>query len=519
MKLRKLKLGMLAFAMSAMVLNTAPVSAYAEEAVDTEAAELEGETASGDEAVSGDSVSGDTASSEGEVTMSGLTAENGMSIAATFPESYVPVGFHKSSCTYQGQNIEIAYMDNGNGEVVLAYLAQADGSGGDFYLCDINTAVMSDFVQIAGGDGKYIIVLDPGDMIVPPSGFTKAKLQWYGKTVSAWIVADAQGAADENSSEAGTDTSAADNQSYASALFEACAGAGKTLTVYAAEASSEDVDAALAATADTAEDGSGVVEASPSDYFLVYGINQDGVISFYMYDTVENTYQRYVAVAGTDSATTEQYRSSAQKRLFVIAALAVVLVICLFIMINLFIKLRENGGHYRDDEDEDEEDDDDEMEQMRQRVVRKEQSHIRTGRKELNYLMDRDDEDEEDEDEDDEEDEEDDEEEEIVYTKKRRTVPVKEEEDDIDWENMEIALPAHKKAQTAARTSSKQAPVRKTKPAAETVKKRPVRPEEEVRKRSPKPSAAAEKQPSAAPKKRPPKQNLDEDFEFEFLDL
>lgn len=434
-------------------------------------AEGQGETPSGNEV------------SQGSVVMSGLPSNNGREIAAQFPEDYIPEGFHKSTCTYEGQTIEIAYMDKGNGEVVLAYLADADGSNGDFYLCDINTAEMSDFVQIYGNEGNYIIVLDPRDMIVAPGGFTKANLQWYGKSVSAWLLPNSGAAAKEDSSESA-------GISSVPALFEACAGAGRTMTVYAsageaavgtdrgqeteplADEGQEEDPAADTKSAGTAEpeDGSGVVEADPSQFFLVYAINQDGIIGFYLYDTAESTYQRYVSIDTGDGAVTEQYRTSAQRRLIVIAVLAVALVISLFVMINLILKQREGEDGYEEDEDEDEED---EMEQMRRRVAKKEKSHIRTGRRELNYLMDIDEEEEEEED----------------------------EEDEEDFEQIEMSFKTQKKPAPAAsvrRMPVKEAPVKEAeKPVAK-----------------PAPKAA----PKPAPKKEP-KPDLDEDFEFEFLDI
>lgn len=530
MILKKLRASLLALTITAVAMTSFATNVYADEVDDTlieqegveSEAPAEGETGEGqEEGVSDNQTAGATA-----VTMSGITADNGLIIAATFPEDIVPTGFHKSSCTYQGQNIEIAYMDKGNGEVVLAYLAQADGSGGDFYLCDINTAAMSDFVQIAGGDGKYIIVLDPGDMIVPPTGFTKAKLQWYGKTVSAWIMEDEEGGNTEKSTDEKEkeESSIINEKSYASALFDACAGAGKTLTVYAAEAtdaSDEELKAALEATAEKADDGSGVVTSNPSDYFLVYGINQDGVISFYLYDTVENTYQRYLAASGVDSKTAKQYRSSAQRRLFIIAVLVILLAICIFITINLFLKVRENGD-YRgddDDDDDDDEDDEDEMEKMRRRVIQKEKNHIRTGRRELNYLMDRDDDDDE-EDDDEEEDEEDnieeiEDEDEEDYIPRKRTASKKAVEEDVDWEHMEIGIPKTVKRGDNNRPQKKSSASTMSKKAVSSTK----RPTSGSSKSSTAKTVSTKSNASKTPVKKTVNKNFDEDFEFEFLDL
>lgn len=503
MKFRKLQIGFAAFAMAAAMGFFASASVYAAEQTElvNEESVSEG-TAEGELDENGNPVvtesENEAPQESGTVVMSGLPANNGREIAAQFPEEYIPEGFHKSTCTYEGQTIEIAYMDNGNGEVVLAYLADSDGSNGDFYLCDINTAEMSDFVQIYGGEGKYIIVLDPRDMIVPPAGFTKANLQWYGKSVSAWLLPGNNGV---NTEEEGSTESA---KTSISALFEACAGAGRTMTVYAAEAGeaaagaagSTEPDAQTGTAADTsaaassnAEDGSGVVEADPSQYFLVYAINQDGVIGFYMYDTTEGTYQRYVQVDSGEGATVEKYRSSAQKRLVVIAVLAVALVICLFVMINLILKQREREDGYEDEEDED--DEEDEMELMRRRVAKKEKSHIRSGRRELNYLMDIEDED---------EDEEDDE----------------DEEEETDWNQMEVSLEEPKRPEKPSapqRASAQKGMTQKAAPQKAAAQKTPAQ------KAAPQKAASPKPEPQKPAVKKAPKPDLDEDFEFEFLDI
>lgn len=512
MKFKKLQIGIMAWMMASAIVFSAPLKTFAEQESETIEADAEGAAAEGAVDENGNPVDENgnpveaaptESAPQGGVVMSGLPSNNGKVIASQFPEEYIPEGFHKSTCTYEGQTIEIAYMDNGNGEVVLAYLADADGSNGDFYLCDINTAEMSDFVQIYGGEGKYIIVLDPRDMVVAPAGFTKANLQWYGKSVSAWLLpGNGTGEEEEQKDEA---------KASVPALFEACAGAGRTMTVYAAGADGDEAGESGEDTADEsqsagasseAEDGSGVVAADPSQYFMVYAINQDGVIGFYLYDTSEGTYQRYVQVDSGEGTTVDKYRSSAQNRLIVIAVLAVALVICLFVMINLILKQRDRDD-YEDEDDED--DEDDEMEQMRRRVAKKEKSHIRTGRRELNYLLDMDDEDDEEDDEDDED----------------------MEDEEPDWEHMQISMPEPR--QNAGRRREEPAPVRamERRPAARqtvsapsparTAPQRPASPQP-VSKRpvSARPAAA---KPTTSRKASRQKPDLDEDFEFEFLDI
>ena len=562
MKVNKLKYGVLAITLSALILNTIPVNAEA--VADTEESADAAGDVSGDAAaegtVSDDQVSADSAT-DGQVVMSGIASNNGKEIALSFPESYLPVGFHKASCTYEGQTIEIAYMDNDqNGEVVLAYLADSDGSNGDFYLCDINTANMTDFVQIQGSDDKYIIILDPGDMIVPPSGFTKANLQWYGKSVTAWILPDVSDTSDSNAQ----DESSKAQESGIDSLMELCAGVSKPMNVYAASAGeAATTDAAAAETTATDEtatdtatdtaaeavttsttseeaDGSRIVDASPSDFFLVYAINQEGTVGYYLYDTVGNTYQRYVEIGTGESDTVAQYRKSAQRRLFGIAALAVLLIIAVFLLINAWIQLRE----YRGSDDDEDDDEDEEMEQMRRRVMKKEKTHIKTGRRELNYLMDvdeeEDDEDDENDDDENEDEEDEDEEEESFFRRpvekksqrsaapQRRVVRPSEHAEERMTQHSETQRPVRRPEQrTEQRPEQRpsQRPVQR--PAAS---QRPSRSEEEMELRPRRRPTPAEEtrsvqrtsqRPAAkdAPKPTKKKQDIDDDFEFEFIDI
>ncbi|MBR6329342.1 MAG: hypothetical protein IKR68_06805 [Lachnospiraceae bacterium] len=365
----------------------------AEEGV--EAVEGEGEI-EGEEVLEGEGEIESEISEDGGVTMSELTADNGRYIASAFPESYLPQGFHKSSCTYEGQNIEIAYMDNDqNGEVVLAYLADMDGGNGDFYLCDINTAHMSDFVQITNGESGYIVVLDPGDVIVAPSGYTRARLEWYGgKSVTAWLLPG----------DPFTNSSSSDEEEKTSRIpvfgpvnvYGASIGAGlfgddelsdssesdetgeseeakeEEKTEEETEEGDKKEEKAGAEKDGEEEDGSRVVYAEPSDFFMVYAIDNTGTVGFYIYDKVQRTYQRYIQNSSGSGDELTQYKKSAQTRLYIIVALAFLLVVLLFVLVNTLISRRDDDyddGYDEDYDDEYEEIDD--VEKLRRKVNKK----------------------------------------------------------------------------------------------------------------------------------------------------
>lgn len=511
----------LASLLLAVMLMGSSLTVYADENVD----EVENaEQTEGEEAAEGEEGAEEEATEEsaGELVMSSLTASNGLTIAQSIPDNLIPEGFHKTTVQYSGQTVDVAYMDSDSyGEVVLSYLANADGSNGDFYLCDINTAEMSDFVKITNGEGKFIVVLDPGDTVVAPSGFIKATLNWHGKNVTAWALpkdnADSEKEEkdkEEASAFATLEVYALDITAGASDSEEEEATAEETDTEEPSEEEKSDKKDKKEEekTAAEPEDGSRVEYAPSGDFFLIYAIDQDGVVGFYLYDIVGETFQRYVEISNGDMELLSQYRKEAKLRLMIIVILAVILVVAIIVIINLATKSGGSGKktsrrrydyddeddeeYDEDDDDEDEDDEDDEIEQMRRRVAKKERRHIKQGRRELNYLMDIDDED-------DEEDDEDDDDEEVFAPRRarreapsRRRVEVKREvvEPEEDEEEEEVfEAPIRRKSVTVANAA----------PVADDNIRRPV-------KKSPRSGISIEPEPDL---------DLDDDFEFEFLDL
>ena len=391
----------LAAAVAFTAVSAVPV--YAEENVEGEAAAegaVEGAESSEEVDAADLPVAEDGAAAGGDMVSPGnIIANNGMYIANSFPDSYLPSGFRKQTVAYQGQNIELAYMDASNGAVTLAYLTDASGSFGDFYLCDTATATMSDYVRFEGGNDRFLIVLAPGTVTVP-DGFVPASLTVNGKSVSAWVYSDSAPASD--SKDDGDDDkgglfgflgSIGTVKVYAGELDlgvgagDAGAGAGAGTAAPVVDAAPVDpaaggdvaapADPASGADAATPADtaavtdtnaadqtsGTPAAENSVSDYFLVYGMDQAGNQGFYLFDSVGQTYQRYVALGAGESDELVAAKKSARTRLFIIAALAVLSLILLIIVINMALSGRRNDDDYYDY--------DDDYEAMKKRVEKK----------------------------------------------------------------------------------------------------------------------------------------------------
>ena len=449
---------------------------------------------------------------------------DGKYLALSFPASQVPKGFAVKTVDYQGEQVSLCHMTAKSAvigaeglTIYLAYLTDENGQNGEFYICDTTeNARMSDMIKIDGPDEKYIIVLDPGDNVVGPSGFTQHKLQWGNKTAVAWSLPeetveeeeekDKDKDKDKDKEEPEKDASLFSVVAYADELNltageaaaksviqntdtaepEEAAEPGEAVDMGGAEDSAmDDENAMLALDSIAHTNAAGLIQAQPKEFCLLYAIDESANLGFYLYDIDRGTYQRYVDIPKGESATLTKYRKLSRTRLFIIIILAIILVIMAFVLINLILNGR-NSSY--------EEGEDDEEEAMRKRAKDKERKSI--GRRDGSYSDGEDEEDEEFEDdyEEDAEEEEDyeaeeEEEDEVEEERpiRRRSVTKGRQEPqrraaaelsaetsgmDVDWEHMEITAGLNPK---------------KTKEAMN--------------------------------KKSAPKYDLDEDFDFEFLNI
>ena len=420
MRLHRLarKLTVITVAVALMCQTAATATAYADENVEEAPAPEEG--AEGGELAEGELPPAEEGVAEGEavatdtVTPGSIMANNGMYIANTFPDSYLPSGFRKQTVAYQGQNVDLAYMDASGGAVTLAYLTDASGSFGDFYLCDTATATMSDYVRFEGGNDRFLIVLNPAGVSVP-DGFVPASLTVNGKSVQAWVYSEDGDSSskddkddDKNKDEdkdedkdkdkdkkgglLGLFGSLAPVKAYAGELDLGVGAGAETgapegaapATVDPAAADPAAVDPAAVdpaavdpAAADPAAATGGDTEvadltsssqaaggeASPGDFFLIYGMDQSGSQGFYLFDSVGQTYQRYVALGAGESDELAAAKKTARTRLFIICGLAVLALVLLILVINMALSGRRGDDDYYDY--------DDDYEEMKRRVEKK----------------------------------------------------------------------------------------------------------------------------------------------------
>lgn len=246
-----------------------------------------------------------------------VATADGKYVSSVFADEFMPVGFSKTTVTYEEQMVEAAQFDMGG--IVLLYVTDADGNNGNFDMYDQTTGELSDFLQISGIENRFIIALKAGPDVSVPDGFTKATLNWNSQTLDAYAY-----------------------------------------TGDAGEAASGGSDGAVAGE---------VAPVDINDFFLIYAISSEGNKGWYMYDQNEGTYQRYVQnlhAGGKDNISgsgenliskitspgADSEEGGVNVMLIIVIACAVLLVALIITVIIMAVKLHEfNSYEYIDEDD------------------------------------------------------------------------------------------------------------------------------------------------------------------------
>ena len=246
-----------------------------------------------------------------------VATADGKYVSSVFADEFMPVGFSKTTVTYEEQMVEAAQFDMGG--IVLLYVTDADGNNGNFDMYDQTTGELSDFLQISGIENRFIIALKAGPDVSVPDGFTKATLNWNSQTLEAYAY-----------------------------------------TGEAGEAASGGSDGTVAG---------GTAPVDINDFFLIYAISSEGNKGWYMYDQNEGTYQRYVQnlhaggkgnisgsgenlISKITSPGADSEEGGVNVMLIIVIACAVLLVALIVTVIIMAVKLHEfNSYEYIDEED------------------------------------------------------------------------------------------------------------------------------------------------------------------------
>lgn len=245
-----------------------------------------------------------------------VATADGKYVSSVFADEFMPVGFSKTTVTYEEQMVEAAQFDMGG--IVLLYVTDADGNNGNFDMYDQTTGELSDFLQISGIENRFIIALKTGPDVSVPDGFTKATLNWNSQTLEAYA--------------------------YTGEAGDGGAASGEAVS-------------------------GGVAPVDINDFFLIYAISSEGNKGWYMYDQNEGTYQRYVQnlhagskdnisgsgenlISKITSPGADSEEGGVNVMLIIVIACAVLLVALIITVIIMAVKLHEfNSYEYIDEDD------------------------------------------------------------------------------------------------------------------------------------------------------------------------
>ena len=241
------------------------------------------------------------------------------------PADKIPASFESTLLVVNGQQMPGLSFDKGDLKVL--YLNNTNNAG-SLYVYDEAQQTIYPFIKLTS-EKSYVMVLLPDEQNAPaPEGFESCTFSIEGKgLVSAYQL--------KENAPAGTEELEDATMSFNLFAPE---------TFYAAE-------------------------PKASDFYLIYCMNDDGEKGWYMYDSVEETFQRYIATApsvpveGDDSeldselAALQKELNTAKMTQYIIVAIAAAVILILVIVIIVIVVRNRNKEDdffegYEDEEDD-----------------------------------------------------------------------------------------------------------------------------------------------------------------------
>lgn len=255
---------------------------------------------------------------------------NGEQLQATkeIPKESIPVDFEETSLVVNGQ--QMPGLSFGKGELKLVYLNNTNGAG-SLYVYDEEQQTIYPFIKLES-EKSYVMVLLPNEQKESaPEGFESCTFSIEGKgLVSAYQLKD-ENSGSEEETESLEDSTSAWNIFGAETFFAA--------------------------------------EPKVSEFYLIYCMNDAGEKGWYMYDSVEETFQRYLVIAPSVEAGAdvdlESENAKLQKELnaakttqyIIIAIAAAVVIILVVVLVVVILKNRPKEDFFEEYDDEDDYDD------------------------------------------------------------------------------------------------------------------------------------------------------------------
>ena len=158
---------------------TVSVTATAEDAASPETANVTVLVNGEDTAAAMSTQASTTGVSEGAIDIG-----DGRVVQKVFADEFKPILFHKDTTEFKGETVECASFDMA--DMKLLYTTDASGSDGSFMILNPSTEELDDFRMIQGIENRFIIVLSDCEGPIP-DGYTKAVLEWNNQTLTAFM--------------------------------------------------------------------------------------------------------------------------------------------------------------------------------------------------------------------------------------------------------------------------------------------------------------------------------------------
>lgn len=250
-----------------------------------------------------------------------------LSLVDKIPENSIPEGFESKLLVVNGQQMQGLSFEKGDLKVL--YLNNTNGAGSLYVYDDVKETIYP-FIKLEA-ENSYVMVLLPDEQNAPaPEGFESCTFSIEGKGIVSAYQLKAQSTEGNESVEDST----------------------MTWNLFGAE----------------------TFYASPaheSEFYLIYCMNNNGEKGWYLYDIVEETFQRYLAAAvsspvggdaSEDVETQYEYENLLKElnaakttQYIIIAVAAAIILILVVIIVVLLLKKRSQEDELFDDEEEEDE--------------------------------------------------------------------------------------------------------------------------------------------------------------------
>lgn len=249
-------------------------------------------------------------------------------VTSSFDTSLLPEGFTVEPYNFNGATVQSGYLASGN--IRLLYSESVDGTNAGLRIYYEDDKDVYDFVPFLGYNG-YVFPVRYQAQIPVPTNYTGSFMPFDKKVVSCYIY-----------------TELTDNP------LSVQEGMENKDTLQPGE-STADADPVMVDTLDELP-----------EFYLFYGMNNQGQENFYLYDWTEGTYQRYVERDTSYDLDQSyfKYKDMAHSRFVVMCILIFLLIVAAFVIVNLYMKNKElkrdmdgfdpdDDGKYDDDDDND----------------------------------------------------------------------------------------------------------------------------------------------------------------------